>query len=108
MTTKAKTPRPRKPSSTRATRLIDIAREAGVSVSVVGTVLNGGGGNTRVAQQTASRIVEIAERLNYRASPTAQQLRGKRSNVFGLLVASAGDPLTSFLVEHLDEEVVKH
>jgi LacI family transcriptional regulator len=90
------------------TRLIDIAKEAGVSVSVVGCVLNGGGGNTRVAQQTAERIVAIADRLNYRASPTAQQLRGKRSNVFGLLVASAGDPLTSFLVEHLDEEVVTH
>jgi LacI family transcriptional regulator len=28
--------------------------------------------------------------------------------VFGLLVASAGDPLTSFLVEHLDEQVVQH
>ena len=95
------------PARPRSVRLVDIAKEAGVSVSVVGSVLNGGRGNSRVAESTAERITELAKQLNYRASPTAQQLRGKRSNVFGLLVASAGDPLTSFLVEHLDEEVVK-
>jgi len=100
-TTKSPTPR-------KSVRLVDIAREAGVSVSVVGSVLNGGRGNSRVAQATAERILALARQLNYRPSPTAQQLRGKRSNVFGVLVASAGDPLTSYLVEHLDEEVVKH
>ena len=31
-------------------------------------------------------------------------LRGKRSHVVGLLVASAGDPLRSFLVQYLDAE----
>ncbi|MCC6494411.1 MAG: LacI family DNA-binding transcriptional regulator [Pirellulales bacterium] len=93
---------------TKSVRLVDIAREAGVSVSVVGSVLNGSRGNSRVAPETAQRINALAKQLNYRPSPTAQQLRGKRSNVFGLLVASAGDPLTSYLVEHLDEEVVKH
>jgi len=92
----------------RTVRLVDIAKEAEVSVSVVSSVLNGGRGNTRVAKDTADRILAIAERRNYRPSPTAQQLRGKRSNVFGLLVASAGDPLRSYLVEHLDEEAVRH
>ena len=91
----------------KSVRLVDIAKEAGVSVSVVGSVLNGGKGNSRVAEATAEKIVAIAKELNYRPSPTAQQLRGKRSRVFGLLVASAGDPLTSYLVEHLDEEAVK-
>jgi LacI family transcriptional regulator len=91
----------------KSVRLVDIARKAGVSVSVVGSVLNGGRGNSRVAQATADRILALAQQFNYRASPAAQQLRGKRSHVFGLLVASAGDPLTSYLVEYLDEEVVK-
>lgn len=104
--------RPVTPAATTRTRqksvrLVDIAKEAGVSVSVVGSVLNGGKGNSRVAEATAEKIIAIAKNLNYRASPTAQQLRGKRSRVFGLLVASAGDPLTSYLVEHLDEEAVK-
>jgi DNA-binding LacI/PurR family transcriptional regulator len=88
--------------------LVDVAREAGVSVSVVSSALNGGAsGNTRVGKATAERIVEVAKRLNYRPSLTARQLRGKRSKVFGLLVASAGDPLRSYLVEFLDEEAVK-
>ena len=91
----------------KAVRLVDIAKEAGVSVSVVGNVINGGSGNSRVSEATAEKIIAIAKKLNYRASPAAQQLRGKRSRVFGLLVASAGDPLTSYLVEHLDEEAVK-
>lgn len=56
---------------------------------MVGSVLNGGRGNSRVAEATADKIIAIAKELNYRASPTAQQLRGKRSRVFGLLVASA-------------------
>ncbi len=104
-----KTATPAAPGHRRKTvRLIDIAKQAGVSVSVVGSVLNGGRGNSRVAPATADRITTLARQLNYRPSPTAQQLRGKRSNVFGLLVASAGDPLTSYLVEHLDEEAVKH
>jgi LacI family transcriptional regulator len=92
----------------KSVRLIDIAKAANLSVSVVGSVLNGGRGNSRVAQTTADRVLNLARELNYRPSPPAQQLRGKRSNVFGLLVASAGDPLTSFLVEHLDEQVVQH
>src|SRR5688572_12464312 len=90
-------------------KLVDIAREAGVSISVVSSALNGGAsGNTRVGKATAERIIEVAKRLNYRPSPTARQLRGKRSKVFGLLVASAGDPLRSYLVEFLDEEAVNH
>ena len=80
-----------------------------MSVSVVSSALNGGAsGNTRVAKATAERIIEVAKRLNYRPSTAARQLRGKRSKVFGLLVASAGDPLRSYLVEFLDEEAVKH
>ena len=77
-------------------------------MSVASSALNGGSGNTRVSKATADRVIAVAARLNYRPSPMARQLRGKRSNVYGLLVASAGDPLRSYLVEYLDEEAVKH
>lgn len=42
--------------------------------------------------------------LDYRPNIAARQLRGKRTQTYGLLVASAGDPLRSFLVQHLDME----
>lgn len=91
----------------KATTLIDVANAANVSRWVVGYVLNGGDGNTRVSEKTAAQIREVAERLNYRPNLMAQALRGKRSGLLGLLVASAGDPLRSFLVQYLDTEAIK-
>ena len=87
--------------------LSDVARAAGVSRWVAGRVLNGGQGNTRVAPATAQRIRKAAKSLNYYPNQAALLLRGRRSQTFGLLVASAGDPLRSFLVQHLDAEAVK-
>src|SRR4051812_40064417 len=100
--------RRRIPEAERFVRLVDVAREANVSTAVVSTALHGGRGNTRVSHLTAERVVEAARRLNYRPGMAARQPRGKRPNVFGRLVASAGDPLRSYLVEYLDEEAVKH
>jgi DNA-binding LacI/PurR family transcriptional regulator len=91
----------------RPTRLIDVARQAGVSRGIAGHVLNGGAGNSRVSKKTAQIIQEIAKRLNYHPNHAARLLRGKRSYTFGLLVASAGDPLRSFLAQYLDIESVK-
>lgn len=88
-------------------RLIDIAKAAGVSRTVAGRVINGGNGNSRVGEETARRIRKIAKQMQYRPNPAARQLRGKRTQTFGVLVASAGDPLRSFLVQHLDMEAAK-
>jgi DNA-binding LacI/PurR family transcriptional regulator len=95
------------PISKRPARLIDVARQAGVSRGIVGHVLNGGAGNSRVSPKTAKKIQEIAKQLDYRPNHAARLLRGKRSYTFGLLVASAGDPLRSFLTQYLDVESVK-
>ena len=88
----------------RRIRLIDIAEVAGVSRTVAGRVLNGGDGNTRVGEKTAKRILEVAKKMQYKPNPAARQLRGKRTQTYGVLVASAGDPLRSFLVQQLEIE----
>jgi len=91
----------------RAT-LRDISRIAKVSVSVAGTILNGGAGsNSRASKETAARVMEIAAKLGYRPNLAARQLRGKRTHMFGLLVVSAGDPYRALLVERLDVEAIK-
>ena len=87
--------------------LSDVARAAGVSRWVAGRVLNGGRGNSRVAAPTAGRIREAAKTLSYYPNHAALLLRGRRSHTFGLLVASAGDPLRAFLVQYLDAEAVR-
>lgn len=95
------------PESPRPATLTDVARIAGVSRWVAGRVLNGGQGNTRVKAETAQRVRDAAKRLDYHPNRAALLLRGSRSHSFGLLVASAGDPLRSLLVQHLDAEAVK-
>lgn len=87
--------------------LTDVARVAGVSRWVAGRVLNGGQGNSRVGTATAQRIRDAAKSLNYYPNRAALLLRGSRSHTFGLLVASAGDPLRSLLVQYLDAEAIK-
>ena len=89
-----------------ASRLVDVAQMAGVSTMSVSRVLNGGTGTARVSEGTAKRIRSAAKKLGYQPNHAAQLLLGKRSHVYGLLVASAGDPLRAFLVQYLDTEVV--
>ncbi|MCP4377352.1 MAG: LacI family transcriptional regulator, partial [bacterium] len=91
----------------RQVRLVDVAQAAGVSRWVAGQVLNGGDGNSRASAEAEVRIRQVADELGYRPNHAAQLLHGKRSNMFGVLVASAGDPLRSFLVQFLDLEAVK-
>ncbi len=86
---------------------MDIAKVVGVSRWTVGQVLNAGSGNSRVAVDTARRIREVAKQLNYRPSFAAITLRSNRSRIFGMMVASAGDPLRSFLGQYLDSEATK-
>ena len=87
--------------------LAHIARLTGVSRWVAGQVINGGRGNSRVSPEVAQRILQTARELGYRPNLAARLLRGQRSHVLGLLVASAGDPLTSFLVQYLNYEAIK-
>jgi DNA-binding LacI/PurR family transcriptional regulator len=89
--------------------LVDIASLANVSRRAVSSVLLGTGGRSvRVGADVAERIRKIAQELGYLPNQAARQLGGKRSRTYGLLVASAGDPLRSFLVQYLDAEAVVH
>jgi DNA-binding LacI/PurR family transcriptional regulator len=91
----------------RSITLVDVAREAGVTRWIAGTILNGGDGNSGCSPETGERIQAAAARLGYRVNPVAQQLTGKRSRTFGLLVASASDPLVAFLVQELQVELAR-
>lgn len=86
----------------KRTRMIDIAREAGVSVATVGHVLGGSGGkNVRVGPATQAKVQEIAKELNYRPNQSAQQLAGKKSNV----IAVAYDPQSSPFIQRIFAEM---
>lgn len=54
-------------SEKRRPTMFDVARESGVSQATVSLVLNSVAG-VRVSEQTRSRVIEVAERLQYRRS----------------------------------------
>jgi DNA-binding LacI/PurR family transcriptional regulator len=78
-------PRTKKPARVR---MIDIARQAGVSRPLVSFVLSGGKHADRVHPKTAARIRRIAKQLDFHPNHAAQQLAGKRSGVLGALASN--------------------
>jgi LacI family transcriptional regulator len=67
----------------RAT-IVDVARQAGVSVATVSKVINGRYG---VAEATSERVLAVIDELGYESSLVASSLRRKRTGVIGVLVA---------------------
>ncbi|WP_028921717.1 LacI family DNA-binding transcriptional regulator [Pseudonocardia acaciae] len=68
----------------------EVANEAGVSITTVSHALNDKG---EVDPATRRRVVDVAERLGYRASAAARALRGGRSGTITLMVPATGsDP----------------
>ena len=77
------------------TRLSDVAKEAGVSITTVARVLSGSGRNIRVSQERAAAIRAIAERLNYQPNINARALAGQSTRILGVLIDSEA-PVTVF------------
>jgi DNA-binding LacI/PurR family transcriptional regulator len=65
----------------RPVRLVDVAREAGVSIATVSHALSGKG---RLPETTRARVREVAERMGYEPNPAARQLRGGRSGLIAV------------------------
>ncbi|QNN22505.1 LacI family transcriptional regulator [Planctomycetales bacterium ZRK34] len=86
-------------------RLSDIAKAAGVSRVAVGRVLNGSGGDhVRVSEATREKILTIARRMNYRPNLMAQQLRGVRSQLFGVILDTVNAPVMYSRLSALEQE----
>lgn len=86
-------------------RMIDIAHKAGVSLATVGRVLQGtGANNIRVGEKTASRVKNIAEKLNYRPNLAARQLAGKRSHTIGVLLDPMPIPSNSIRLAEISRQ----
>lgn len=78
-------------SSKRAPTIIDVAREAGVSIKTVSRVLNQEPG---VHSETREQVLKVVAELNYRPKLSARALAGARSYLIGLLYY---DPSAAFV-----------
>jgi LacI family transcriptional regulator len=79
------------------TRLVDVAREAGVHVSTVSRVLNDRDG-AAVRPETRERILAVAGRLRYRPNALARGLKTSTTTAFGMLIPSLRTPVYASIV----------
>ena len=94
--------KPKKP-----VRLSDVARSAGVSRVTVSHVLHGSGSNVRVRDATRERVLQAARQMGYRPNRTAQQLRGARSKILGVIVDTWNLPVMSSRLAALEQEATR-
>lgn len=83
----------------------DVAREAGVSTATVSRALSGRG---PVAAQTRERVLEIAARLQYVASPTAAGLATGKTLTVGVITPHINQWYYSTVLEGIQTTLLDH
>ena len=78
----------------------DVAKAAGVSISMVSRVLTGRG---YVRQEKKERVLKVIKEIGYHPSALAKGLRDKRTRTLGLLFSWLGKPSAS---DHFYREVL--
>jgi LacI family transcriptional regulator len=81
--------------------LKDVARLSDVSVSTASMALNNKLG---ISEETRRKVLEIAQRCNYRPNETAKSLVIRKSNLIGLIVTDIRNPFFSVLVDRFNME----
>lgn len=86
----------------------DIAREAGVSPSLVSFALNnrvGENGEKRykVSDETQRRIMEVARKYNFTPNSTAQKLRTRRSRTIGVILSDISNLFFAEIARRIED-----
>jgi len=82
----------------------DIAKLAGVSYSTVSKALNG---DPRIKHETRQKVLQIAEKHQYRKNILASQLSTGRSNIIGFVLDELSNPLFATISGNLHAELKK-
>lgn len=89
-------------ASVPPTRIIEVARQAGVSPATVSRTLHG---TTNVAAPTRARVLEAVRLLGYHPNRLASGLRGGRSRTVALATGDIQQGIYSALAKHLQLEL---
>lgn len=90
-------------ASLRKVSIKDIAEVAGVSVTLVSFVLNEKASEYRINEDTAKRIIDIANKLRYKPNLAAQSLREGRSHIIGIVLSDISNPFFSSLARLFED-----
>src|SRR6202046_2356864 len=88
---------------TQVPTLVDVAREAAVSLKTASRVLNN---SKEVSEERANAVRAVIERLGYLPNELARGLKAQRSAAIGMIVPNLSDPFTANAV-HAVQEVAR-
>ncbi len=83
----------------------DLAKEVGVSVATVSRALTGSG---YASPDVRHRVLEAAERLDYKPNEVARALNTSRSNVVGVLVPDITNPYFPKVIRGIEDEAIRN
>ena len=87
-----------------AITILDVAKTAGVSVSTVSRVLNG---KVDVASDTQNRVQEVIAQLGYTSNLAARSMRGRKSNLIGLIMPDIGYPFSAEVMKGVNRAIAE-
>jgi len=79
--------------------ILDVAREAGVSKSLVSLVMRD---SDRVSDSSREAVLEAASKLGYRPNAAARTMVRQRSYVIGVLISNLHNPFFADVVDGID------
>ena len=82
--------------------IVDVAREAGVSVATVSRVVNG---NYPVKQETKEKVRMAISRLNYVPNVQARELNTRKSSTIGVVVPGLHNMFFAEVIDGIEEAV---
>lgn len=86
----------------------DIAEELGVSKSLVSFVLNGKSKEKRISETMTKKVLQEAERINYKPNYLAKSLRTGKSHTIALIIADISNPFFAKFARFLEIEASKY
>jgi LacI family transcriptional regulator len=88
-----------------ASRLLDVAQAAGVSLRTASRVLND---DPRVAPDTRQRVQEAMLELRFEPDAMARSLRAGTDTAIGFVVESIADPFFAEVIDAVEQEMSRH
>lgn len=91
----------------------DVAREAGVSVTLVSFVMNAKQGpdgrlDCPVNPETAERVLAVAKRLGYRRNAAAASLRSGRSNTIAVITSDISNRFFAGISRYIEDKAASY
>ena len=89
-----------------STKLEDIAKETGFSISTVSRVLSNS--NYRVSEPIREKVLRVAATMGYEPNIAARSLRTDRTNTIGIIVDDLLSPFTPPIVRGIQDYLHQH